>query len=428
MTNHKITRTFTRNKSITSMSIEELFNYEFPLVRFRNKILRDSNYKKTLNLLLGGMNMCIDENKIKFEYNTEDSGNLVERQIDSIISHIGGYTCPIDIVDPNIKDNPQSVSCIIKKRPNMMKSRLRDLERIINCNFKPGRSSFLTLTYRDLVFNDKLSSKYTQYFFTSLMNWYKKNYPNSPKFRYISMKDLQKNGSIHHHICLFDVEFIPIEVLQKFWKKRGNVFIEEMRFFTIKPEVIHNLIDGEYGHMIYTYDLHRSFTYGKLYESFKRDGKDTSKIKEFLKYCKEIEVFDMGHYIVKYCFKYIKKNDSENLYYIDQIYTPSLNCKRPVIIRNYSHDRIDDFDKYLEERNKEFELQKSTGQLVDGKKILSQGVYDIKDIDPVTGEERINRVFHRKFITNDSIKKFREEKKKNTLQKKRKNSKKVKNE
>ena len=426
-TNKKYLSIYT-GRNIYSQYIREMFDYEFPLLRrFRNKLSGDKRYNNYRTFLsLEGINMKfvkdtsmegdnIPENLKNYKLSLENNTTNVTEQMETIVSSLGGYKRPIEV-----KNNfePQVVSYITKKRPDMVKTRLRNLERIINCNFVPGKSSFLTLTYRDLVFNDRKTSEDLSKFFNSISRQYKRLYPNSPMYRYTMMKDLQKNGSIHYHICLFDVEYLPIELLQKYWK-HGNVFIEEMKFFTIKSECKELLLNDskyrKYSDVILKYGLQKSFTYGKVYFSFIKEKYTKDDVDYFLhRFCGIVDVYDIGHYTVKYCLKHVKKNDPDRLYYIDSLYTVSNNCKKPVISNNYQrHTEREDFDKYLQDKIKEFELQKSTGELVEGKKILSQGVYSIKFTDPKTGEEKMNRVFHRKYITEEDIENMKKDRVKN---------------
>ena len=408
-------------KYIESRSIREDYNYEFPLLRrIGNKVSRDIRYNFYTNFSLEGINMKFEKdtkseyegipsNLEGLEFSLENSMDNVTEQMETIVSNIGGYQKPVFI---NNNTNSKVVSYISKKRPDKIKTCLRELERIINCNFVPGRSSFLTLTYKNTMFNDRLSSKDLTRFIGYLYSWYKINYPNSPKFRYVSIRDLQKNGSIHFHVCLFDVEYLPIEVLQKFWKKQGNVFIEEMKFFVIKTESKESLLNNSsnkvLSDIVLKYNLNKSFTYGKVYDSFIREGLTKDDVDYFLhRFCGVVDVYDMGYYISRYCLKHVKKNDPDRLYYIDRLYIKSVNCIKSKIIRDYFPPKDkEDFDKYLQDKIKEYELQKSTGELVDGKKILSQGVYSIKYNDPTTGEEKMNRVFHRKYITEEDMKDF----------------------
>ncbi|MEK7131824.1 MAG: hypothetical protein AAB797_03805 [Patescibacteria group bacterium] len=92
------------------------------------------------------------------------------------------------------------------------KTRIR---RLINCNFKYGRSSFLTLTYAENM-GDVEKAK------LDFKNWILRlNYALYEKktsdLKYLAVYELQQRGAIHFHVVLFDVPWIEINKMRDIW-------------------------------------------------------------------------------------------------------------------------------------------------------------------------------------------------------------------
>lgn len=108
------------------------------------------------------------------------------------------------------------------------KTRIRQL---INTNYVEGRSSFLTLTFKDNMRDYDVAFKYWDLFKKKVEYRFKK------KLEYVGVVEFQNKNheitgrnAIHFHIALFDVDFMEHKILYELWQKTvpGGVHIESV--------------------------------------------------------------------------------------------------------------------------------------------------------------------------------------------------------
>ena len=106
-----------------------------------------------------------------------------------------------------------------QKRQNRRKVAMRNrkhLRRIINANFSPRRSKFVTLTFEENITEIKEANKRFVSFRKRLAR-----YLEVP-LEYIAVPEFQKRGAVHYHM-LMNCPYIPHEVLARLW---GHGFVK----------------------------------------------------------------------------------------------------------------------------------------------------------------------------------------------------------
>lgn len=108
--------------------------------------------------------------------------------------------------------------------------RIRDLA---NANFVPGRSSFLTLTFKENLTDYEVAFTYWDLFKKRI------EYKLKQKLQYLGVVEFQTKNyeetgrrAIHFHICLFNIDFIDQDWLYKTWNKvttGGGVNIQGLK-------------------------------------------------------------------------------------------------------------------------------------------------------------------------------------------------------
>lgn len=81
----------------------------------------------------------------------------------------------------------------------------------------------VTLTSAGMVEGWVMSSELNRF-----MSALKKHYANKHRLNYIVAREIQKRGVYHYHIIFFDFAYIPIALIQRFWRL-GYVWISAMK-------------------------------------------------------------------------------------------------------------------------------------------------------------------------------------------------------
>lgn len=160
---------------------------------------------------------------IKF-YNKRviESGNQTETWI---FEELQSYDLNIRRNDSDGVFVPASEEHKQEQRRKYRKNLQHEVRRLINENYKPGRTSFMTLTFKEDIEDLKEANKKLSNFFKRLQ--YK---VGNNKLKYIWCWEIQENGKrakagkkvIHYHVVLFDIGFIPHKDLTKLW---GHGFV-----------------------------------------------------------------------------------------------------------------------------------------------------------------------------------------------------------
>ncbi|CEP50774.1 Uncharacterised protein [[Clostridium] sordellii] len=98
------------------------------------------------------------------------------------------------------------------------------IRQLVNTNFTQNDSSFLTLTFKDNVQDYDIAFNFWDKFKKKVEYHYK------IKLKYLGVVEFQKRGSIHFHICLFNVPYLEHDKLYNLWNKtcKGGVYIEKI--------------------------------------------------------------------------------------------------------------------------------------------------------------------------------------------------------
>lgn len=100
------------------------------------------------------------------------------------------------------------------KKENLQRSIKRSKRRIfelVNTNYVPGRSSFLTVTFKENLTDYDLAFNYWDRFKKKVEYHYKL------KLEYCGVVEFQERGAIHFHICLFNIPFLEQNKLYELW-------------------------------------------------------------------------------------------------------------------------------------------------------------------------------------------------------------------
>lgn len=106
------------------------------------------------------------------------------------------------------------------------------IRQLINTNYVEGKSSFLTLTFKENMTDYDLAFKYWDLFKKKV------EYRLKIKLQYVGVvefqnanKEVSGRNSIHFHIALFNVDFIKHELLYELWNKSvpGGVHIKGIK-------------------------------------------------------------------------------------------------------------------------------------------------------------------------------------------------------
>ncbi|MEQ9763577.1 rolling circle replication-associated protein [Streptococcus jiangjianxini] len=116
----------------------------------------------------------------------------------------------------------------VTKYKRLLKSRYsakHELMRLIDTNFIDNTTKFLTITTKD---NIQDRSQFNSMFdkFMKRLNYYVFK-TKQKKLKYVAVIEKQKRGSLHAHILLFNLPYIPHEILLKTWGN-GSVWINKV--------------------------------------------------------------------------------------------------------------------------------------------------------------------------------------------------------
>jgi len=139
------------------------------------------------------------------------------------------YEDPIVTCGSIAKDKPRKFEDLssfektesLKRRQTYYQNKRWEIKRIIECNYD-NRSSFVTLTYREMMENIDESNYEFKKFIQRLNSYFGK------RIKYIATWELQKRGSIHYHVVFFDFQYIKAKTLEKIWQ-HGFVKINMIR-------------------------------------------------------------------------------------------------------------------------------------------------------------------------------------------------------
>lgn len=114
-------------------------------------------------------------------------------------------------------------------RVKSMRRAKRTVVDLINCNMLSSYKNsdkFLTLTQGDYEQDIKTSNEHLRRFVRRL-NAVVSSRHHSP-VRYVSVPQFQKNGTVHYHLMLFGMPFVPVADIEKMWG-RGFVKLNRIR-------------------------------------------------------------------------------------------------------------------------------------------------------------------------------------------------------
>lgn len=99
------------------------------------------------------------------------------------------------------------------------------IRQLANTNFVKGRSSFLTLTFKENITDYDVAFNYWNLFKKKVERAYKL------KLQYLGVVEFQERGAIHFHIILFNVPYMEHSKLYDLWTKTcpGGVYIEKIK-------------------------------------------------------------------------------------------------------------------------------------------------------------------------------------------------------
>lgn len=141
----------------------------------------------------------------KYDVKLVNCGNILE------IYH---YKEPICTGFKIEKDRNKREQTEIIKQENLQRSIKRTKRKIfelVNSNYVKGKSSFLTITFKENMTDYDLAFNYWDRFKKKVEYHYKF------KLRYCGVVEFQERGSIHFHICLFNVPYLHQPKLYELW-------------------------------------------------------------------------------------------------------------------------------------------------------------------------------------------------------------------
>lgn len=97
----------------------------------------------------------------------------------------------------------------VKERGQSSSRAKRQLIRLVNTNWVKGRTSFLTLTNRDIPTIQESNRR-----FKAAMDYWRRY----RKFDYLAVPEYQERGSPHYHLLMFNVPYIEQSEITRYWK------------------------------------------------------------------------------------------------------------------------------------------------------------------------------------------------------------------
>lgn len=124
----------------------------------------------------------------------------------------------------------------------------RKIFQLVNSNYVRGKSSFLTITFKENLTDYDVAFDYWKRFKQKV------EYNLKIKLEYCGVVEFQERGAIHFHICLFNIPYIKQEILLEYWNSlvSGGVNIKG-----IKDSEVDNI--GAYMTYYMNKDLENSF-------------------------------------------------------------------------------------------------------------------------------------------------------------------------
>lgn len=109
-----------------------------------------------------------------------------------------------------VKDRDSVVRKALKKRADNISRARKQMIRKIMTNSKSYKPLFVTLTYDYVQTSRDLAKSDMAKFIRKLRTQY-------PKIQYLYVLETQKSGSWHVHFLIFNIPFIPVKDLGRFW-------------------------------------------------------------------------------------------------------------------------------------------------------------------------------------------------------------------
>lgn len=124
---------------------------------------------------------------------------------------VAGYINKIDKLPRNQTDEVKKENFI-----RSMKRTKRKIIQLVNTNFVPNRSSFLTLTFKENIVDYDVAFDFWKRFRQKVEYYFKL------KLTYLGVVEFQERGAIHFHICLFNVPILQQNKLYDLWNSFSN--------------------------------------------------------------------------------------------------------------------------------------------------------------------------------------------------------------
>lgn len=142
---------------------------------------------------------------MKYDVKIVNCGNVVE---------IYKYSNPIKSGYKVSEKRGQREQTEEVKNENLQRSIKRSKRKIfelVNSNYVQGKSSFLTVTFKENLTDYDLAFNYWKRFKQKVEYYY------NIKLQYCGVVEFQERGAIHFHICLFNVPYMEQNILYELW-------------------------------------------------------------------------------------------------------------------------------------------------------------------------------------------------------------------
>lgn len=131
-----------------------------------------------------------------------------------------GYTNKIEK-----KKREQTKEIKLENYNRSLKRTKQTIRQLVNTNYCPNKSSFLTLTFKENITDYDVAFSFWKRFKQKVERKY------NLKLSYLGVVEFQERGAIHFHICLFNVPFLKHSELYEIWTSTcgaGGVYIEKI--------------------------------------------------------------------------------------------------------------------------------------------------------------------------------------------------------
>ena len=235
------------------------------------------------------------------------------------------------------------------KKENLQRSIKRSKRKIfelVNTNYIEGKSSFLTITFKENLTDYDLAFNYWKRFKQKVEYHYK------IKLQYCGVVEFQQRGAIHFHICLFNVGYMEQEKLYNIWNSivPGGINIQG-----IKDNQCDNV--GAYMTYYMNKDLENSFGkdeykgkkryfYSKGLKEPSVDKLDTSIGQDKYVYKKILEMYE-DNIVCEYKTRYERKETK-----IENITDMETGEIKKVINENIQYEQELEYKQILLQKNK----------------------------------------------------------------------------